>query len=140
MPLQVEAAVRTDVAGSHEAGRQGVPGAKSSHEPLPSQVPSVAQVGAAMARQLASGSAPPLGTGWQLPAFPATAHDEQAGQLEAPQHTCSTQWPLMHWVPSVQAPPLAVRFVHDPPEHEKPAAQSPSPAQVVRQAAPTAHM
>ena len=88
-----------------------------------------------MARQLASGSIPPFGTGWQLPALPATAHDEHAAQLVAPQHTCSTQWPLMHWVPSVQAPPFGVRFVHEPLTHELPGAQSPLPPQVVRHAA-----
>jgi hypothetical protein len=42
----------------------------------------------------------------------------------------------MHWVPSVQAPPFGVRFVHEPFAQENPIAQSPSPPQVVRQAAP----
>ena len=129
-----------DVAASHEAGPQGVPAENTAHEPLPSQVPSVPQVDAVIARQLARGSAPPFGTGWQLPAFPATAHDEQAEQLSAPQHTCSTQWPLMHWVPSLHALPLGVRFVHDPFAHRKPVAQSLSWPQVVRQAALVSHM
>ena len=139
-PLHVEAAVAVVEAGSQAAARQTVPGANIAQRPVPSHVPVVAHVAAGMDGQVASGSAPPAGTGWQLPGFPVTAHDVHATQLADPQQTCSTQWPLMHWVPSVQAPPLAVRFVHDPPEHEKPAAQSPSPAQVVRQAAPTAHM
>jgi hypothetical protein len=61
-------------------------------------------------------------------------------QLAAPQHTFSTQWPLMHSLPSVQAPPLIVRFVHEPFAHVYPAAQSPSPPQVVRQlGAPAPH-
>ena len=89
-----------------------------------------------MARQVASGSLPPSGTGWQLPAIPATAHEVQLGQVDEPQHTCSTQWPLMQSVSAPQAFPLASWFVHEPLAHEKPVAQSPSPAQVVRQAAP----
>jgi hypothetical protein len=93
-----------------------------------------------MARQLASGSFPPLGTGWQLPAFPATAQDEQAGQLVLPQQTCSTQWPLAHREPSVQLPPFAVRFVHAPSAQEKPVTQSPSPAQDARHMAPAPHL
>jgi hypothetical protein len=76
--------------------------------------------------------------------LPGTAHDQHAGQLEAPfggpQHTDSMQWPLMHWVPSVQAPPLGVRFVHEPFAQVNPMVQSPSPPQVVRQAGPTSHI
>jgi hypothetical protein len=139
VPLQVEAAVSIGAAGAHEAGMQVVPAGYRAHEPVPSHVPLVPQVEGAIARQLASGSLPPLGTGWQLPALPATAHDEQAGQLAAPQQTCSTQWPLAHWVPSVQLPPFGVRFVHDPFAQEKPVAQLPSLAQVVRQVAPAPH-
>jgi hypothetical protein len=93
-----------------------------------------------MARQLASGSLPPLGTGWQLPAFPVTAQEEQAGQLRLPQQTCSTQWPLAHWEPSVQLPPFGVRFVHAPSAQEKPVTQSPSPAQDARHMAPAPHL
>jgi hypothetical protein len=139
-PSQLDAAVSIDVAAAHEAGAHGVPMASSSHDPAPSQVPSVPHVARAIARQLASGSVPPLGTGWQLPALPETAQDEHAEQLAAPQQTCSTQWPLMHVVPSVHAPPFGVRFVHDPLAHELPVAQSPSPAHVVRQLAPAPHM
>ena len=62
-PLHAEAAVSWAVAPSHEAGAQTVPAAKSVQEPLPSQVPSVPQVDAVIARQLARGSAPPFGTG-----------------------------------------------------------------------------
>jgi hypothetical protein len=136
-PSQTEAAVSIEVVPSHVAGAQTVPDAWRAHEPLPSQVPLVPQVAGAMGRQLASGSLPPFGTGWQLPALPVTAHDEQAAQLEAPQHTDSTQWPLMHSVPSVQAPPLGVRFVHEPLAQVNAGAQSPSSEQVVRQAAPS---
>jgi hypothetical protein len=108
--------------------------------PAPSHVPVVAHVEGGMAAQVASGSAPPAGTGWQLPGFPATAHDVQARQLAEPQHTCSTQWPLTQVVPSVQAPPFGVRLVHEPLAHVSPGTQSPSPAHVVRHAAPEPHM
>ncbi len=145
VPLHVVAAVSIDVVASHAAaGPQLVPIAKNAHMPPPSQVPSSPQLVLTLARQVARGSAPPFGTGWQLPALPATAHDQHAGQVAAPfgtpQHTDSMQWPLMHWVPSVQAPPLGVRFVHEPFAHVKPVAQSPSPPQVVRQAAPVSHI
>jgi len=142
-PLHFDAAVSIEVVASHVAAApHAVPAAMKAHAPLPSQVPSVPQVAAAIVMQVARGSAPPLSTGWQLPALPETAHEEQAGQLASPQQTCSTQWPLMHVVPSVQAPPFLVRFVHEPFAHEYPAAvaQSPSPPQVVRQAAPAPHM
>jgi len=139
-PSQVEAAVSIDVVASHVAPAQLVPAAKRAHAPAPSHVPSAPQVAAALARQLAVGSAPPFGTGWQLPGLPATAHDVHDGQLAAPQQTCSTQWPLMHWTPAAQAAPFTSRFVHEPLAHEKPAAQSPSPAHVVRQLASAPHM
>lgn len=74
-PLHVEAAVSMEVAGSQAAGPQAVPMAMKAHEPLPSQVPSVPQVEGAMTGQLASGSAPPFATGWQLPALFGTAHE-----------------------------------------------------------------
>jgi hypothetical protein len=136
--LHVEAAVSIEVAGSQVAAAHTVPMAIKAHAPLPSHVPSVPQVAAAIIMQLASGSAPPFGTGWQLPALFGTAHEEHAAQLESPQQTCSTQWPLMHWVPSVQEPPFFVRFVHEPFAHEYPdaVAQSASLPQVVRQTAP----
>ena len=139
-PLHFDAAVSIEVVASQVAAPHVVPAAMKAHEPLPSQVPSVPQLAAAIAMQVARGSAPPMGTGWQLPALPETAHEKQAEQLEAPQHTCSTQWPLMHWVPSVQAPPFLVRFVHEPFAHENPVAQSSSLPQVVRQAEPAPHM
>jgi hypothetical protein len=74
-PLQVDAAVSIEVEASHVAGAQAVPMEMNAHEPLPSQVPSVPQLEGAMAGQLMSGSAPPLGTGWHVPALPETAHE-----------------------------------------------------------------
>jgi hypothetical protein len=136
--LQIDAAVKVAVVASQVAGAQVVPIAVRAHAPAPSQVPSVPHVEAAMARQLASGSGPPLGTGWQLPALPWTAHDKHAAQLAAPQQTCSTQWPLMQSVPAAHAPPFGVRSVHEPFAQENPDAQSPSSPHVVRQALPPA--
>jgi hypothetical protein len=136
VPLQVEAAVEVDDVESHAPARQTVPGANMAHRPVPSHVPVVAHVEAAIGGQVASGSAPPGGTSRQLPALPETAHDQHAGQLGEPQQTCSTHWPLMQVVPSVQAPPFGVRLVHEPLAHVSPGTQSPSPAQVVRHAAP----
>jgi hypothetical protein len=51
----------------------------------------------------------PLDLGAQLPA-PFRLHAWHAGQLELPQQTPSTQLPLMHWVPPVQAIPFAFRL------------------------------
>ena len=135
-PLHVEAAVAVPDVESHAAARQTVPGAYIAQRPVPSHVPVVAHVAAGMGAQVASGSAPPAGTGWQLPGFPATAHDVHAAQLADPQQTCSTQWPLMQVVPSAQAPPFGVRFVHEPFAQVSPGTQSPSPAHVVRHVAP----
>ena len=135
-PLHIEAAVAVADAGSQEAGRQVVPGAYIAHRPVPSHVPVVAHVEAAMGGQVARGSAPPAGTSWQLPGLPETAHDQHGMQLADPQQTCSTQWPLMQVVPSVHAPPFGVRFVHEPFAHVSPGTQSPSAVHVVRHAAP----
>jgi hypothetical protein len=136
VPLHVEAAVAVADVESQAAAKQTVPAAYIAQAPMPSQVPVSPHVAAAVGAQVASGSTPPADTGWQLPGFPGTAHDVQAGQLDDPQHTCSTQWPLMQVVPSVQAPPFGVRFVHEPFAHVSPGTQSPSPAQVVRHVAP----
>jgi hypothetical protein len=76
----------------------------------------------------------PAAAGAQLPAEPWTLHAKQVAQLEAPQHTPSTQWPLRHCGPVLQATPFAFRFVHAPPTQVEPRMQSPSPPQVVRQA------
>ena len=44
--------------------------------------------------------------GAQVP-LPFRLHAWQAGQLELPQQTPSTQLPVLHWLPAVQATPLA---------------------------------
>ena len=42
----------------------------------------------------------------QVP-LPLTLHAWQAGQLELPQQTPSTQFPVLHWLAAVQATPFA---------------------------------
>jgi len=58
-----------------------------------------------------AGSAPPLGTGVQVPCFPATAHELQLPQLDDPQQMPSVQWPLAQVVSAAQAVPLGERLV-----------------------------
>ena len=78
----------------------------------------------------------PAGTGWQVPCLVATAHELQPVQLAEAQQKPSVQLPLKHSVPATQAAPLAFRLVQTLDMQVKPPAQSPSPAQLVRQAAP----
>jgi hypothetical protein len=60
-------------------------------------------------------------------------------QLAAAQQNPSVQLLLKHSVPAVQAAPFALRSVQTFDMHLKPPAQSPSPPQVVRQAAAAPH-
>ena len=71
----------------------------------------VSQLEAGVAWHWPAGSAPPLGTGAQVPCFPATAHELQLGQLADPQQTPSVQWPLAQVASAVQAVPLGDRLV-----------------------------
>ena len=57
----------------------------------PLQTPVVPQLEAGIAWHFPAGSAAPLGTGLQVPSFPATAHELQLPQLDAPQQTPSVQ-------------------------------------------------
>jgi len=92
------------------------------------------QLDAGMAMQSPLGSSP-ASTGWQVPGFPATAHELQLPQVADAQQKPSVQLPLKHSVPATQAAPLALRLVQTLDMQVKPVAQSASPAQVVRQAA-----
>ena len=65
------------------------------------------------------------GPGWQVPALPATAHEEQLGQLADPQQTPSTQLPLVHSAPATHASPLGFS-VQEPDRQNSPAVQSAS--------------
>ena len=88
--------------------------------------------------QTPSGSGAPAGTAVQRPSQPGTAQEVQVGQLAAPQHTPSTQWPKAHWLGAealhaspfiffaTQVPPGPLQYV--------PEAQSPSLLQVLAHA------
>jgi hypothetical protein len=82
--------------------------------PAPLQTPVVPQLEAGIAWQFAAGSVPPLGTGMQVPCFPATAQELQLPQLDDSQQTPSVQWPLAQVVSAAQAVPLGERLVQVP--------------------------
>src|SRR5262245_22004888 len=84
--------------------------------------------------QTRAGSISPSGTGWQVPCLFMTAHEVQLPQLAAAQQKPSVQLPLKHSVPAAQAAPFGFRLVQTSDRHVKPAAQSASTPQVVRQA------
>jgi len=111
-----------------------VPAGWNAHWPLPLQRPVVPQLVEAVATQTAAGSRPLAGTGWQVPALPATAQDKQLGQLADPQQTPSTQLALVHSAPATHDSPLGFR-VQEPDRQNSPGMQSASAVQAVRQAA-----
>jgi hypothetical protein len=128
-----DAAPAGQLAAAHE-----VPSANFWHPPAPSHLPLVPQVEAACVAQKAAGAAVPAGTGAQAP-VPETLHAWHAGQLALPQHTPSTQLPLMHWPPDTHVRPLAFSaqlFEPVAPWQVNGATQSPSVAHVARQAPP----
>lgn len=76
----------------------------------------------------------PSPVGAQVPCFPGTAQELQAGQAATPQQKPSVQWPLTHSPFDPQAAPFAFRFVQKYPWQLKPLTQSVLDAQVVLQA------
>jgi hypothetical protein len=82
--------------------------------PAPLQTPVVLQLEAGIAWHWPAGSAPPLGTGLQVPCFPATAHELQLPQLDDSQQTPSAQWPLAQVLSVVQTVPLGERLLQLP--------------------------
>jgi hypothetical protein len=93
--------VSVDELTGHEAGAHVVPAAICSHAPRPLQTPSLPQ---AEATHRAWGSAAPAATLAHVPS-PLRLHALHAPQVVAPQQTLSTQLPVPHWVPTVQALP-----------------------------------
>jgi hypothetical protein len=65
--------------------------------------------------QVPCGSTAPAIMGEHAPALPATLQAWQLGQLAEPQHTPSTQLPLAHWPPAVQAAPFVFFMTQLPP-------------------------
>src|SRR6188768_364079 len=118
----------------HVCAPHDVPAGWKAHWPLPLQRPFIPQLVDAVATQTAAGSSPLVGTGWQVPALPATAQEKQLGQLVDPQQTPSTQLPLVHSAPATQASPLGFN-VQEPERQNSPDVQSASTVQTVRQAA-----
>ena len=104
--------------------------------PAPLQTPVVPQLDAGIALHWPAGSVPPLGTGLQVPCFPATAQELQLPQLDDPQQTPSVQWPLAQILSAVHAVPLGERLVQLPDWQVSPAAQSALVVHAVRQAVP----
>jgi hypothetical protein len=101
--------------------------------PLPSHVPVNPQGGVAV--QPPCGSMSPAGTGWHMPATPATLHDWQLPQLFDEQQTPSTQLPLSHSAPVAHSWPRRLR-PHAPESQTLPGAQSGSPPQAALQVVP----
>jgi hypothetical protein len=118
----------------HVCAPQDVPAGWKAHWPLPLHRPVIPQVVEPVVTQTAAGSSPLAGTGWQVPALPATAQEKQLEQLGDPQQTPSTQLPLVHSAPATHASPLGFD-VQEPDRQNSPAVQSASAAQTVRQAA-----
>jgi hypothetical protein len=102
---QVPAIVRVEPFAGHVAFEHAVPSAYFWHPPAPSHLPFAPQLGAPSSAQKAAGAAVPAGSGEQAP-LPERLQAWQAGQAALPQQTPSTQLPLMHWPPAVQASPF----------------------------------
>jgi hypothetical protein len=69
-----------------------------------------------------------------VPTLPAASQAWHWPPQAVLQHTPSTHWPLWHWLAPEQVEPLPSLGVQAPEEQKSPAMQSPSAAQVVRQA------
>jgi hypothetical protein len=90
---------------AHDAAEHAVPSAYFWQPPPPSHLPFVPQVDAPSSAQNEDGAVVPAATGVHAP-VPERLHAWQGAQLAEPQHTPSTQLPLMHWPPVVQVRPF----------------------------------
>ena len=132
-PSHARPSVCSVAFAGHEGGAHGVPAAKSSQAPLPSQNPVVAQVAAPAFAHALVGSAPPLGTGAQVPAVVVRAHERHVPVQAVRQQTPCAQKPLPHSTPSAHVAPGPLR-PQDPALHTAGASQSASAAQLALQA------
>jgi hypothetical protein len=133
-PLQAPPFFNVAVPAGQVAAAQLVPSGYFWQPPAPSHLPFVPQLAAPWSVQKLAGAAVPAATGAQAPALPPTLQAWHAGQLADPQHTPSTQLPLMHWLADVQASPLALSAqlrVAPEPWQVNGATQSPSAAHAV---------
>jgi hypothetical protein len=136
LPLPVQLVVLVGVLPVQLWARQPMLVSQKSHLPAPSQVPFRPQLLWALARQRALGSAPPSGTGEQVPTLPVTLqlwHVPVVASVQAVlQQTPSVQNPLRHWSALEQLAPFDF-LPHDPFTHTLPAAQWASVVQLLRQ-------
>jgi hypothetical protein len=102
---QAPAFVSVAELAGHVAVEQVVPSAYFWQPPAPSHLPFVPHVEAPWSAQKAAGATVPAATGEQVP-LPERLQAWQGAQLTEPQHTPSTQLPLMHWPPVVQVRPF----------------------------------
>jgi hypothetical protein len=131
--MQVPAIVSVAPFAGQLADEQGVLSAYFWQPPAPSHLPFVPQVDAPWSAQNEVGAAVPAATGAHVP-LPERLQAWQPPQLGCPQQTPSTQLPLMHWPPCVQARPFflsAQLMAPGVPWHVKGARQSPSPVQEI---------
>jgi hypothetical protein len=133
-PSQARPSVCVVAFVGQAGGAQGVPAAKSSQAPLPSQKPVVSQLAAPAFEQVFVGSGPPLGTGVQVPAVAERAQERHVPVHAVLQQTPCAQKPLAHSAPSAQVAPGDLR-PHEPlPLQTAGASQSASAAQLALQA------
>ena len=100
---------------------------------MPLQKPVVPQLAAPWSVHWPVGSAPPAATGEQVPLVPVNAHDRHLPAQVVAQQTPCAHTVLWHSVPAWQTAPFGLS-PHDPPLQVAGGAQSPSVAQVDRQA------
>jgi len=133
VPAPSQAPTGVDVEPVHDAVPQLVPTGIDRQAPVPSHVPLNPQGGAG--RQPPCASIAPTGTGWQVPAAPATLHDVQVPQVADEQQTPSTQLPLSHSDGAAQIWPSRF-FPHEPLLQTMPDTQSVSAPHAARQVVP----
>lgn len=104
-PWHVPGIVSVPAPPGQLAVEQLVPSAYCWQPPRPSHLPFAPQLGAPSSAQKLGGASVPAARGEHAP-VPDRLHAWQAGQLAEPQHTPSTQFPVMHWPPVVHARPL----------------------------------
>jgi len=122
-----------DVFAGQLAVEQLVPSRYFWQPPRPSHLPFWPQLAWPWSAQNVAGAAVPAATGAHVP-VPDRLHALQGPHEAEPQHTPSTQLPLMHWAPAVHTRPFflsAQLCAPAVPWHVKGATQSPSPVHVV---------
>jgi hypothetical protein len=113
-PLHVPASASAVAPAGQLAAEHDVPFGYFWQPPAPSHLPFVEQAGAPLSAHMCLGSIVPAAIGVHVPGLPATLHAWHDPQLELPQQTLSTQWPVPHWLSAVHAPPWTVFATHAP--------------------------